>query len=470
MGMYAMGIPAGLVIDKFGVRLGVLLGAIFLGCGYYPMKYAYDGGKNSLNVWVLSVASFFTGLGSCTAFSAAIKTSTFNWPDHRGTATAFPLSGFGLSAFLFSFIANFAFGDDMSGFLLLLSLGTASLNLLSLPFIKLLQPTYPHVAINGRSRSESQRLKRRQSSSMDGSHDQEPRKYNCTNHIAAADELVASNCQEESGPSNETASLTSRSSTASEREGRPEGAMSDSHQLEITGIALLWQVEFWQLFGMLGLLAGVGLMTINNIGNDTKALWRKYDPSKGPSFIRERQQLQVSLISLFSCAGRFASGVGSDILIKRLNASRFWCLEASAIIFTLAQVLAINTSNPNLLFFVAALTGLGYGVLFGVFPALTADAFGVQGLSLNWGFMIFAPVITGNVFNLMYGKTYDSSSKPLNDGTIDCPDGLLCYYKAYYVTLASSILGVVMALMCIRHQSRKHTSYRPLDMSSIRED
>lgn len=39
MGMYAMGIPAGLVIDRFGVRLGVLLGAIFLGTGYYPMKY-----------------------------------------------------------------------------------------------------------------------------------------------------------------------------------------------------------------------------------------------------------------------------------------------------------------------------------------------------------------------------------------------------------------------------------------------
>ena len=92
MGMYAMGIPAGLVIDKFGVRLGVFLGAIFLGGGYYPIRFgssrlvelldgpradlikAYDGGRDSLNVWMLSVASFFTGLGSCTAFSAAVKT------------------------------------------------------------------------------------------------------------------------------------------------------------------------------------------------------------------------------------------------------------------------------------------------------------------------------------------------------------------------------------------------------------
>ena len=47
MGMYAMGIPAGLVIDRFGVRLGVFLGAVFLGCGYFPMKYGIIMNQNS---------------------------------------------------------------------------------------------------------------------------------------------------------------------------------------------------------------------------------------------------------------------------------------------------------------------------------------------------------------------------------------------------------------------------------------
>ncbi len=35
-----------------------------------------------------------------------------------------------------------------------------------------------------------------------------------------------------------------------------------SHKPGVTGLALLPRVEFWQLFLMLGLLTGVGLMTI----------------------------------------------------------------------------------------------------------------------------------------------------------------------------------------------------------------
>lgn len=35
-----------------------------------------------------------------------------------------------------------------------------------------------------------------------------------------------------------------------------------SQRLEITGFAIVRMIEFWQLFIILGLLAGVGLMTI----------------------------------------------------------------------------------------------------------------------------------------------------------------------------------------------------------------
>lgn len=42
VGMYASGIPAGLLIDKRGPRPAILLGAIALGTGYFPIRKGID--------------------------------------------------------------------------------------------------------------------------------------------------------------------------------------------------------------------------------------------------------------------------------------------------------------------------------------------------------------------------------------------------------------------------------------------
>ena len=62
-----------------------------------------------MSVGMISFYSFVTGVGSCAAFQAALKTATLNWPTHRGSATAFPLAAFGLSAFFYTLIAGIAF-------------------------------------------------------------------------------------------------------------------------------------------------------------------------------------------------------------------------------------------------------------------------------------------------------------------------------------------------------------------------
>jgi nitrate/nitrite transporter NarK len=95
--MYSLGIPLGMMVDAKGPRIAVILGAFLLALGYFPLHRAYE--KGSGPVPLLCVFSILTGVGGCSAFSAAIKTSALNWPHHRGTATAFPLAAFGLSAF-----------------------------------------------------------------------------------------------------------------------------------------------------------------------------------------------------------------------------------------------------------------------------------------------------------------------------------------------------------------------------------
>lgn len=181
----------------------------------------------------------------------------------------------------------------------------------------------------------------------------------------------------------------------------------------------------------------------SNIGHDVQALWIHWDKSISQDFVAHRQLWHVSILSLCSFFGRLFSGIGSDVIVKRLGHSRFWCAAISAAVFAIAQICAIRIENPNFLWAISGLSGFAYGVLFGVLPALVVDAFGPDGFAVNWGFMTIAPVISGNVFNLFYGAAFDSNSTVEPDGNRNCQAGLECYRAAYYVTLVSSILGIL---------------------------
>lgn len=229
---------------------------------------------------------------------------------------------------------------------------------------------------------------------------------------------------------------------------------------EISGTTLLRTPKFWQLFILLALLCGVGLMTINNIGNNARSLWRHWDDSASSDFIQKRQLIHVSILSFCSFLGRLASGIGSDFLIHKLHASRFWTLVASASIFAIAQCVALWLENPHHLFWLSGLTGLAYGCLFGVYPALVADAFGAKGLGINWGSITWAPVLSGNIYNLGYGFILDRHSvfkgTPSGGGERSCDEGRQCYASAYWITLISSAVGVVWSLWCIRQERLEH--------------
>jgi len=211
----------------------------------------------------------------------------------------------------------------------------------------------------------------------------------------------------------------------------------------------------------MGLLTGIGLMTINNIGNDAKALWRHWDDSARPAFIQQRQLMHVSALSLLSFVGRLLSGVGSDLLVKKLHLSRYWCVLTSAVLFLVAQICGSRIENPHFLLAVSGFTGLAYGFLFGVFPSLVAHTFGVHGLSQNWGTMTLSPVIFGNLFNLIYGAIYDAHSTVLETGERVCEEGLKCYAASYGVTIGASVIGIMVSGWGIWHEGRNGGEANP---------
>ncbi|KAL2405881.1 hypothetical protein ABEF95_001962 [Exophiala dermatitidis] len=457
LGMYAFGIPSGMLVDAKGPRWGIALGIMCFAVGYYPIAKAYEAGPGAYSVALICLFSFFTGAGSCSAFTASIKAAALNFPESRGTATAFPLAAFGLSALLFAAIA-LLLPPGTYNFLILLATGTVLLPLVSFPFIRVLPPhTYQHLP-----QQDHQILHRTRSpGSSDLRHTHEPGAPENAHKILRSSSTGSHNTEDTPESGEEVSFLLSRPSSEDMHErGNPKHHESDRHHesphLDIRGFALLPHAEFWQLFSMLGLLTGIGLMTINNIGNDAQALWKHYDPSITPSFIEKRQAVHVSVLSFFSFAGRLLSGIGSDLLVSKLGRSRFWCLFASAVIFCLAQLLATAISNPNLLILVSGSTGLAYGILFGVYPSLVAHCFGVHGLSQNWGTMTLAPVISGNIFNLLYGHIYDSHSVRNEEGDRECLEGKDCYSSAYWVTLCAAILGVGCCLWSIWHEYRVH--------------
>ncbi|KAH9439097.1 hypothetical protein MCOR02_002670 [Pyricularia oryzae] len=459
LGMYTMGVPIGWVIDRNGSRPAVMLGSALLGIGYFGLKVAFDQGDGY--VPLLFICSYLTGFGGCMAFAASVKTSALNWPHHRGTATSFPLAAFGLSAFFFSMFGEIAFPGDTSAFLLVLAVGTIGLTFVGFFFLKVWpHPNSEHHHHNhaGGSLGESGTPYQ----SVPGSNSGEQNVVadgeggvgdNLATHPKTLDTDVPRRGDEEAA--DETSSLMSRSSTASSLPGEVLVQSIDldrSHRVDIRGWNLLKNTEFWQLFSIMGILAGIGLMTINNIGHNTNALWKHYDESVSEEFLIGKQQMHVSILSVGSFSGRLLSGVGSDYLVKNLKASRVWCLVISALVFCAAQICALIITNPHFLLFISSLSGLGYGYAFGVFPSIVAESFGIHGLSQNWGFMTFSPVLSGWIFNFFYGQAFDAHSVVGPGGERTCLEGIECYRPAYFFTLGACGLGLLVSLYVIRHQ------------------
>lgn len=474
LGMYSMGVPVGIFVDSKGPRPAVIVGSILLGLGYYPLHQAYDAGHGSVP-WLCFV-SYLTGLGGCMAFAAAVKTSALNWPHHRGTATAFPLAAFGLSAFFFALVGSIFFPGSPSKFLELLAGGTFGLTFVGFFFLRVLPPHAPYHAVPDMEpgMTDSRQLHRTTSEESKNragrGNPNEPEQGDEASgtRVPHSPTTKGSNPQvdagtgqeaasgDRDGAADETSSLLSQSTCSSSLPGevlvQSSVDMDRSHRVDIRGINLMKNIEFWQLFTIMAILSGIGLMTINNIGNDVTALWKHYDDSIDDKTLVLGQQLHVSILSIGSFSGRLLSGVGSDFLVKIMHASRVWCLVVASGIFSLAQICALNVTNPHMLGFVSGFSGLGYGFLFGVFPSIVAESFGIHGLSQNWGFMTLSPVISSNVFNLFYGAVFDAHSIIDKDGVSSCSDGLECYRSAYIVTLGACGLGLVVTLWVIWHQ------------------
>ena len=213
----------------------------------------------------LCVSAYLTGVGGCAAFAGAVKTSALNWPDHRGTATAFPLAGYGLSAFFFAVMSQVAFPNDTAHLLLLLTIATFTMVVIGGIFLRVINPSYDY-RLNDRSDSGSSTLLKRTKSEDERHQSREPGtqpESTSPSDIPSTDVTTIKEPEDPRQDDTEASSLLSKSSSPSDVLGTTKDARNDdSHKIDIRGFAVLMHAKFYLLWTMLGLMTGVGLMTI----------------------------------------------------------------------------------------------------------------------------------------------------------------------------------------------------------------
>jgi OFA family oxalate/formate antiporter-like MFS transporter len=87
-------------------------------------------------------------------------------------------------------------------------------------------------------------------------------------------------------------------------------------------------------------------------------------------------------------------------------------------------------TTPSLLIFGAAFTGLCYGTVFTLFPATTADFYGVRNLGVNYGFVFTGFGVAGVIGPMLGGKIHDKFGS---------------YHSAFTISAIMLLIGAALA-------------------------
>ena len=166
----------------------------------------------------------------------------------------------------------------------------------------------------------------------------------------------------------------------------PQGTRRDLdwHEMLRTG-------QFYLLWLMFVLSASAGLLIIGNItliAQDQVPQWDK-------AFVL------VMVVAIFNTCGRFVSGFVSDRIGRSNTMVLAFVLQA------LNMFLFVQYKTPALLLFGSAFTGLCYGTIFTLFPAATADFYGIRNLGVNYGWVFTAFGVAGVTGSVLGGRVRD---------------------------------------------------------------
>ena len=183
----------------------------------------------------------------------------------------------------------------------------------------------------------------------------------------------------------------------------------DWHEMLATG-------QFYQLWLMFVLSASAGLMIIMHVSIIAKE----------QAHVDKWGFMLIAILALCNTSGRLVSGFLSD-RIGRSNTMILAFVAQAINMFAFSQY-----TTPELIIFGSAFTGLCYGTIFTLFPATTADLYGVRNLGVNYGLMFTAFGVAGVTGPYVAGKLRDITGS---------------YHNGFLICAGMLLLGAVLAFL-----------------------
>ncbi len=406
-GMAFTGPLAGRAVDKIGYTLPVLFGGLAISSGYGLIRYCYLQQLKSITL--LTTSLLLIGGGSTFTNSAGVKCAAVCYPNLRGIATSIPVAAFGLSAFVFSMLGSLVAPNDTPMFFSMLIITIFVLTSLGSIFVGLPLPN------NKPSHHPIPTT---------------PTRFNNTMELHSFTPI--SNSSSDTDQLNEFESINLD--------------YDYEREIDIHGVGLVTTSSFWSYCFIIGLLAGIGQMYIYSCGYIIKALFKSSNSNLDPdstiykSLVSSSQRSHVAIISIFSFFGRLTAGFSSDLISNFFKKSRNWLLLIPGFGFLLSQLLATIINNLKYLKILSIIIGFSYGFSFGLLPSLISDSYGMRSFSSNWGIVSLAPVGFAYLFNMLFGKIYDSNTINANK---TCDLGISCYKYAFKISFIASIISIL---------------------------
>lgn len=449
------GFPAGIMIDKLGPGISDFLGGLFTFTAYTLLHGFYA--KQSQNVALLMFALMCLGFGSILSFYSTVKCATANFPHHRGTAGALPVSAYALASLLYSTIAVTFFKNDTEGLLRFFSIFCPILCLSGSFFLKIYKKEKKQTQLIGNNQESAiderpimktvgsttslmeafheRRRSLRGSLSFWGIGVRSPRAS-----ISSIDQQRPLVAQQLRRADSSVIYSAVEDVPVFVREGHPIW----NHFI----VEAICQRLFLKYYFILASLQGVGQMYIYSVGFIVVA---QVNSTPGIKLsVGEAQALQVSTIAIASFLGRLTSGPISDIVSRKLQAQRIWCIFFAAMLMAFGQFLTSILDRVEHITICSFITGFAFGFVFGTFPAVVADRFGTEGFSTIWGLMTTGGIITVSLLTKLFGHYLGLHTD--DDGV--CKVGVECYSDTFVFTKWYCLLVAALLLLTIHINHR----------------
>ncbi|CAH0517060.1 unnamed protein product [Peronospora belbahrii] len=222
---------------------------------------------------------------------------------------------------------------------------------------------------------------------------------------------------------------------------------------EITGVALLTDKRFWMLFFPVMIVVGAGLLIMSNVSFIVESL-------DGPI---EQVPFMVALFSIVNMFGRLATGAVSDLLLARYPRAYFAVI--SALLTALTHVVFLSVP-PSWLVLPVGLAGFSEGVMFGSFPVIIREEFGVQNFGKNFGLISLANCIGYPLFfGPLASYVYQRSATTHTTNNIEKCFGGQCFGPVFVVVIVLSIVAFACCIHLARLQRRyKYDRYQHIQL------